>query len=307
MPSIITRGAFSKDMLININKWVGVSADAVPVAYDKVFAVSDSSRAFEEDVMVSGLGLPQVVAEGAATPYDSMGQRWLKRYEHVKYANGFVITKEMLDDGQSDLIAKLRSKELGKRMAEAREVIAMNIFNNGFDTNYSNGGDGKALFRTDHPTDASDGSNTLAVAADLSEASLEQAVNDIGSYRNQRGMVEPARALSLLIPAQSLQFEAARILKNMDRPATADRDINALVKLGMFPEGIVTSYYLTDPDAFFIKTSAAPDQGLRFLNRRGIEIMEDNDFGTENLLVKAVMRFAAGWTDWRNAYGSPGA
>jgi len=147
-------------------------------------------------------------------------------------------------------------------------------------------------------------SNTLATAADLSEASLEQSIIDIGNFVDDAGLRMQVKGQKLIIPLQ-LQFEAQRILKNVDRPGTAERDINALVSMGMLPGGIVVNNYLTDTDAFFIKTDCA--EGLKHYQRRDLEVKEDNDFDTENVKFKASERYSFGWTDPRGVYGSPGA
>jgi hypothetical protein len=72
-----------------------------------------------------------------------------------------------------------------------------------------------------------------------------------------------------------------------------------------FPGGIVVNHYLTDTDAWFIKTDA-PD-GMKYFERRGDEFTMDNDFDTENAKYKATARYSFGWTDPRGVYGSAGA
>ena len=57
----------------------------------------------------------------------------------------------------------------------------------------------------------------------------------------------------MIIPS-ALQFTAERLMKSQGRTGTADNDINAVGSMGMIPQGYVVNHYLTDTDAFFIKT-----------------------------------------------------
>ena len=59
-------------------------------------------------------------------------------------------------------------------------------------------------------------SNTLAVAADLSEASLEQSLIDIAAMTDERGLKIAARGMKMIIPP-ALQFTAERLMKSEGR------------------------------------------------------------------------------------------
>jgi hypothetical protein len=112
------------------------------------------------------------------------------------------------------------------------------------------------------------------------------------------------KAQKLIIPP-ALVFEAQRVLKSELRSNSAENDINAVRSMGMLPGGIVVNHYLTDTDAFFIKTDV--QNGLLWFDRMATELSNDNDFDTMNAKAKAYMRFTAGWTDWRGVFASTGA
>ena len=57
----------------------------------------------------------------------------------------------------------------------------------------------------------------------------------------------------MIIPSE-LQFTAERLMKSQGRTGTADNDINAIVSMGMVPQGYRINNYLTDSDAFYILT-----------------------------------------------------
>ena len=113
-----------------------------------------------------------------------------------------------------------------------------------------------------------------------------------------------ARGMKLIIPS-ALQFTAERILKSTQRVGTADNDINAIGSMGMIPQGYTVNHFLTDDDAFFIKTDVP--NGMKHFNRAAIKTAMEGDFDTGNMRYKARERYSFGFSDWRGIYGSPGA
>jgi hypothetical protein len=111
------------------------------------------------------------------------------------------------------------------------------------------------LPRPAHPTASGNQSNVLATAADLSEASLEDLCVQIAGATDDRGLKIALMPRKLVIPYQSM-FEATRILKSLGQNDTANNAVNAIRSMGLFPEGATVNHYLTDTDAFFVRTDA---------------------------------------------------
>ena len=149
-----------------------------------------------------------------------------------------------------------------------------------------------------------DQKNELATAADLSETSLEQAIIDIQSLVDERNLKIAIQGLKLIIPKE-LQFTADRIMKSTLRVGTADNDINAIKNMGMIPQGYTVNHYLTDPDAWFVKTDAP--NGMKMFERVTMKTAFEGDFETGNMRYKARERYSFGFSDWRGIFGSPGA
>ena len=97
-------------------------------------------------------------------------------------------------------------------------------------------------------------------------------------------------------------FEATRLLKNENRPETANRDINALYLMNTLPQGTVVNHYFTDPKAWFVTTNCP--EGLKKMDRVATSFAEDNDFNTTNHMYRARARYTFGITDIRAIYGS---
>ena len=300
---VISTGNFAKALLPGINAWFGDEYKEHPEVYSKIFDVSSSDRNYEEDVLMSGLGLAKIKPEGSAVSYDDMGQGYTKRYTHVTRANGFIVTREMIEDNQAEVRAEKMTRALKRGMIQTREIVAANVLNRAFSSSYL-GGDGVELSSSVHPTLAQDLRNELTTPADLSEAALEQAFIDLGDFRDNRGLRMSAKGMKLVIPKE-LEFIAHRILKSNLRVSVSDNDANAIKDMGMLPGGIVVNHHLTDTDAWFIKTDVA--DGLKYLDRRPLSIESDNDFDTFNAKFLASMRFTIGWTDPRGIFCSEGA
>lgn len=307
--SIINSGSFAKALWPGVNAWYGKAYSEYPVEYTKLFDTFKSSKAFEEDVGVSSFGLATVKGEGAPITFDSERQGFITRYQHVTYALGFIITREIMDDDQYAMVGQRKAQGLAFSMRQTKEIVAANVYNRAFNTSFL-GGDGATLIASaaggsaSHPLLAGGtATNGLATAADLSEAALEQAVIDIAGFTNDRGLLIAVRPKTLIIPRQ-LMFEAHRILKADGRTGTDLNDPNALKNMGLFSD-VVVNHYLTDTDAWFIRTDAP--HGMKYFERRGDAFDMDNDWDTENAKYKATARYSFGWTDWRGIYGSPGA
>lgn len=304
MPQPITTGSFAKALWPGINAWYGKAYNEWPTEWNQLFDSYSSRKRYEEDVSISSFGLAQIKDEADSIQYDSERQGFVTRYVHLVWAKGFIVTREAFEDDLYDVVGERRAKGLAFSMNQTKEINGANVYNRAFNSTYS-GGDGKELLATDHPNIAGGTwSNEMDPAADLSEAALEQACIDIGKWTNDRGLRIAVMPTSLIIPIE-LEFEAYRILNTPYRVGTADNDINALNSMGKFPGGVKMNHYLTDADAWFLRTNA-PD-GMKHFVRRKMEFAVDNDFDTENAKFKASERYSFGWTDPRGLYGSAGA
>ena len=300
----ISRQQLAKELEPGLNALFGLEYKNYENQHTEIFDIENSDRAFEEEVMLSGFANAAVKSEGAAVTFDTANESFTSRYTHETIALAFAITEEAIEDNLYDRIATRYTKALARSMAQTKQIKAANVLNNGFSSSFP-GGDGKELFATDHPTvSAGDLKNELSTSADLSETSLEQAMIDIGQFKDERGFKIAARGLKLIIPSE-LQFTAERILKSPARVGTSDNDLNALSSKGMLPQGYVVNNYLTDTDAFFIKTDVP--NGMKMFNRAALKTAMEGDFDTGNVRYKARERYSFGFSDWRGMYGSPGA
>lgn len=301
--AIMSTGSFAKALWPGVNKWYGKAYNEYSVEYTELFEKNETDRNYIEDVGLSSFGLAPVKPEGASVQFDAERQGFTTRYTPVVYALGFIVTREAMDDDLYNVVAQKRAQGLAFSMRQTKEVVGASVYNRAFSGTYT-GGDGVALLVNNHPNVAGGTwSNVLSTASDLSEAALEQASIDISLLKNDRGLQIALVPKKLIIPPQ-LAFEAKRILKTEGRPGTDLNDINAIKETGYFSD-VVVNHYLTDTDAWFIRTNAP--EGMKYIERDGDEFGMENDWDTENAKFKARARYTFGWTDARGLFGSPGA
>jgi len=299
----ISRSQLVKELEPGLNALFGLEYKNYADEHAEIFDVENSDRAFEEEVMLSGFANASVKPEGSSVNYDTAQESFTARYTHETLALAFSITEEAIEDNLYDRLASRYTKALARSMANAKQVKAANVLNNAFDSSFT-GGDGVELCSAVHPIVAGTFKNELSTAADLNETSLEQSLIDIAAMTDERGLKIAAKGTKMIIPS-ALQFTAERLMKSQGRTGTADNDINAVGSMGMIPQGYVVNHYLTDTDAFFIKTDVP--NGLKMFVRAPIKTAMEGDFETGNVRYKARERYSFGFSDPRGIFGSPGA
>ena len=311
----ITTSSHPKALWPGIKEWFGLSYKAYDTEYDKLFTVESSSKAYEEFVGQTGLGLAQIKPEGQAVSYDDMSQGFITRFTHVRYALGFIITHEAMADNLYMKVGKNGATALGRSMRETREIVGANVYNRAFSGSYL-GGDGVSMCNASHPNFTGGTQDNVASAA-LSEAALEQAVIDMAAWTDDRGLLVNYKPTQLIVPP-ALMFEARRILDSEGRTTAAlvnstegsgftsgaTNDINAFNAMGYFSSYTV-NHYLTSGTAWFLRTDCPTS--LLFLEREALALSDDSDFDNENAKYKATDRYSCGWVDWRGIYGSTGS
>lgn len=301
--STITTGQIAKLLWPGLNARWGTKYNEHAAEWKDLVGAYSSDMSYEEDQETTGFGLAPIKPQGQPTAYDTAQQGVTNRYTHFAISLGFVLTREAVKDNLYEKIGMTRTGSLAFSMRQTKENVVANVYNRAFNSSYV-GGDGVSLLSASHPTLAGNQSNLLAVAADLSEASLEDLTIQIGQATNSRGLKIAITPRSLHVPI-TLRYEAARILRSTLQSDTANNAINALRATGAFPDGVKINHYFSDPDAYFIRTDA-PD-ALKLFQREEVEFAQDTDFDTSNLKYKAYERYSTGWSDWRGLFGTPGA
>jgi hypothetical protein len=298
----ISRSQLVKELEPGLNALFGLEYNRYENQHAEIFMSETSDRAFEEEVMLSGFASAPTKQEGAGVVFDQAGETFTARYTHETIALAFAITEEAIEDNLYDRLAARYTRALARSMSNTKQVKAASVLNNAQKATGFNGGDGVSLINSSHPL-ATGGtfSNVLATAADLNETSLEQSLIDIASFVDERGLKIALSGRKMIIPKE-LQFTAERLMKSPQRVGTADNDINAIVNMGMVPEGYRVNNFLTDTDSYFIMTDAP--NGFKHFVRSPVKTAMEGDFDTGNVRFKARERYSFGWSDPRCIFGN---
>jgi hypothetical protein len=299
---VTSRAQLLKELVPGLHALFGLDYDRYDDEHTMVYDVESSSRAFEEEVKLSGLGLAPSKTEGQANEYGSMQESWVARYNHSTICYGFVTTEEAMEDNLYESLAKRGTSALALSMHQTKQVLSMVPLNLGH-TSYTVG-DGQNLFSTAHPTTIGlTNSNTQSTPADFSETSLEAAIIQMAAWVDEQGLLIQARPRKLIIPP-SLEFTAERILKSELQPNSMDNNVNAVKNRGRVPEGFHINHYLTDTNAWFLKTDVP--NGMKHFVRVALKTKADGDFDTGNMKFRARERYSFGCSDPLGMWGSPG-
>lgn len=300
----ISRSQLLKELLPGLNALFGLDYAKYAEEHKAIFDADTSDRSFEEETKLSGFGAAPVKDEGDGVSYDTAQEAFTSRYTHETIALGFALTEEAVEDNLYDKLSTRYTKALARAMAYTKQVKAAAVLNNGF-SGSALGGDGVSLFSASHPlVGGGVNSNIAPVGVDLNETSLEAAVIQIAAWTDERGLLIAAKPRKLILPP-SLMFVAKRLLGTDGRVGTADNDLNALKELGTIPEGYTVNHFLTDPNAWFLKTDVP--NGLKHFTRVAMKTGMDGDFDTGNVRYKARERYSFGWSDPLGIWGSSGS
>src|SRR3990167_8072636 len=268
----INTGHWGKALQVGVKKFYGDAYAQLPKLWSQMVETDSSSKSFEEYVGTSGYGVAQVITEGGAVQFDTSQQGFI---------NG--------------------ANALARSVVSTQETVVANMFNRAFSNSYTFG-DAKEMCATDHPNVAGGTyANELATAADFSETALEQAMIDLAKMTDDRGNRINISAHTILLPPD-IQFEVRRLLESQGRLGTANNDPN----LHNGALKMVVNPYLTDTDAWFLRTSMSED-GPVCVQRQAATFSMDNDFDTDNAKFKVVAPFCSTRPAPQGIFGSPGA
>ena len=297
--AITNQGSIGRLLQDGIHAVATESYNDYPLEYTKIFDTQKSTKAYEIDVSMSGMGLAALKPEGAAIQYDAEKQDFVTTYINQVYALGTIITMEaQMNNKYQDMMDK-SGRMLKRSLIQTDEQLAANVINNGYSTDYLLG-DGQPLFSTAHVLGKGGTfANRFTVFTAFSQAAVEDAMIAIEDFRDGANLLIDARAKSLHIPRQ-LRFDADRVLASRFEPATANNAVNPVAQI--FPDGYHVNHRFTSATQWFIKTDV--ENGFTRFVRMGYTFEQDNDFGTSNFRSKGMFYNSYGVTDPRIAWGS---
>ena len=257
-----------------------------------------SSKKFEEELELVGLGIMGTKAEGVGVSYEDISQGHKQTYTPPTYAKAIRISMEMYEDDLYDIMNDMTGA-LARSAMQREEVEAANLLNNAFTG--TAGSDGSPLISATHTLSiGGTQSNALTAASDLDASSLQEAIAIIEETKDEKGLNVALKPWKLVVGTRN-QWAARELLDSEYKPGTSDNEINAIRGKGLT---YVVNHYLTDPDAWYL---LADEHKLRRISRIPLSFFKGSDYDTDDCKFKARMRFTTGFGGWRGVTGSAGA
>ena len=285
--------------------------------FTHIFNVETSTKQYEQDVKMAGMGPLQEKPEASATAYSDMIQGGTVRYLHLTYALAALTSKELMDDDQYGVIKKIPGA-LARSTRFTRESVAFAILNQGF-SNTVTTTDGVSLFNNEHPllggvaaTNLGPGLQNVVSAAgtypnrpptdlDFSIGALQLATAYFDRLVDSQGMPVALKPKYVVIPTE-LKFLAREILGSSGKPGTSDNDINSMLAEDY---EYISPHYLTGATPWYLLCEKKQHQ-LNVFIREAPNTSFDDDFDTDGIRQKTRTRMSAGATDWYGTFGSNG-
>lgn len=294
-----------------LRKAIFSTVETFPKFYRQVFNIipqkpgSNTGKAFFDDTLVRSVGRVSPKAEYGPIDFDNIAVVGTVRYTPYTFALGARVSEESIEDELYGIIPKIGA-ELGAAAEYEIEIQAFKILTLGFGT--TGGGTGynpvgptnESLFNTAHVISRGGTyANRPAVAQDLSQANLEDAITNFRRIPNESGLPQPKMPAKLVIPPE-LEWVAKKLLLTEYEPNSANNTINPLQGIVKF----VIVHYITDPGQW---TLLSDDHDLNVWVRRGIRTQTDPDFTHGGVKTKVSFRMGSGHSGWRGAWASPGS
>jgi hypothetical protein len=296
-----TTGAFSKLIVPGLRKVYFNEEKKWPEEYTRYFNMETSTRAYEEEAVMMGLGRLERKGEGIALTIANGKQGGTKRYTFVELGLQFDVTEIMMEDDLYNVMTRM-SKMLAQSVNQTLELEAGLFLDDVATGSVYTGVDGLPLLSNSHTLLIGGTFDNNTGAVDLSPGALRTGREVMESLVDERGL--PIFKLpKLLVVSPANQWIAEEILKAKQVPYSANNEPN--VTQDIMQLTYTVSHYQSDSDAWLLL--AAKDQASpKWFWRRKPKFKNWDDEKTGNASFGVSMRFGLGFTDWRNAYGGQG-
>lgn len=251
------------------------------------------------------------VNEGGEAIADEIQEGFGKLIEHRAVLKSFVTTKEMVDDNRlddaRDAAANFVRAYKRTKLRYATEYLASEgtTFTYGGMAHDRTTGDGVGLFATNHPGKkggVATQSNVFTNALGNDVNMLNRLSNVGRNFKNESGNVLGYTFDTLIIPGNTPALEevANRIISTQLVVGSANNDINT--QKGKWRLIVNHQWEAANGTSPYILMSSEANKELRglvFYNRTALDVMNEVDIKTRNLIWSGYGRFSVGSFNWR--------
>lgn len=289
-------------------------ADSEKTEFDKI--VSDitiekkSNKYAEKQTSMTALANFKIVDEGDVAPMDDMQEGTPKLIVHNTFMKEVTITREMVDDTETDKIKSI-AKNLVHAYKRTRAQLLTDYlsseaatFNFGGKTGLDRAtGDGKALFATDHNSVKPEVAVQSNVFTNAFSANMLVRLASIGrNFKNESGDVTGFVFNKIIIPGNAWELEETikRLIGSDQVIASNNNDINT--QKGKWQLVVDPLWQAADGTAPYILMSDEANKaynGIVFYDRVGLDVKNEVDIHTRNLIYNGYARASVGANNWR--------
>lgn len=277
-----------------------------------LFNVKKSKRFGEKIAGLSTFGNFEAVDEGAEAPADTLKETDPKLITHSEFKKLFEVTKTMKEDLQFDIVATKAAayvrayKRSRAEFASAALTSAAKTFTYGSKTGLdSTTADGLALFDKAHTglTGVATQSNVFTNAFGNDDAMLNRLANIGMNFKNATGHVMGYTFDTLIVPGNAYRLITLgkKIINSDQQVGSSFNDVN--VNKGIWKLVVDHHWQVAEGSEPYIIMSSQANKdlmGSMFYDRTPLEIEQDVDVRTQNLISSGRGRFSAGFGDWRH-------
>ncbi len=306
----VVRGQFEELLRPGARKVFIDDYNELPAIYPGIFNVDTSGKAYEDDLVVTGLPIAVRRSEGLPIAMDRPKFRGRVRYIHTGFGLGYEITREAVEDDVYGALNSEGASNLARSMRESEEVTAHAVLNNAFSTILTY--DGLSLINTLHTgVGTLTFTNRPAADVDLSTTALKGSLERFMDLRTDRDLKISLMPSVVLVAIQGW-FQALEILQTQVVTTTfavegieSLEGSNVVSRQGLMP---MKSQYLTDVDAWFtLIPKNSRSYPLQYFWRSKPQDVSGFDGREQISWFGIIARNSAGATDWRGIDGSSGA
>ena len=316
---------FSKNSGLNDDFWkveaqvlqsVMQDVDSEKNNYDKfvsdTFIEKTSKKYAEKTGSMTSLGNFSIVGEGESAPMDDMQEGFTKLIVHSTFMKGFSCTREMKDDGDIDIM-KTAAANFVRSYKRTRAQLASDALTTEAASFTFSGkaldkttGDGKALFATDHPgkkAGVADQSNVFTNAFGTDATILNRLANIGRNFKNQSGVVMGYTFDTIIIPSNCWEMEDTikKIIRTDLMVGSQFNDANT--QKGLWNLIVNPLWQAAEGKNPYIIMSSKANKALdgsAFFDRTPLNILEEQQTKSHNMLYSGRCRFGAGFYNWRH-------
>ena len=273
-------------------------SDRIP----EFFGMTTSGDSFEK---WSGIGeLGDFQEWNGTVPYNSQSQGYDVTAEHLAFANGFQVTRQMYDDDRHGIWER-KSPALANSYMRTRQKHAANLFNLAFslDTQFYSHSEGVALCSDSHLTNSGASTSTgfdNYTTGGLNAVNVSAARTQMRNFRGDVANKISIMPTKLLVPIE-LADRADEIVKSVKDPNSANNTYNSQ---GNGRWSVCEWEYLTDANNWFMIDEKMAKQWSVWFDRIKIDIGRAEEFDTYIAKWRAYARYSYFWINWRWILGA---